>query len=825
MFKRCLARLAGPVCLSLALAACGGGGGGGGGSTTPVDPGVAGAPYFPLAVGDRWRALEDGAPSVGRVLDTVTLDGTPTWRLRVEDSDGISDLHYAKSDSGITLVPAPGDDELTRAVGRVDVLRFPLRAGTSHVAVDKSIPNLIDADGDGRAETLRFRMEVTVVGFERLDTLVGTLDQVLHTRTVITQSVTLTSNGAPITVTVTTDDWYAPDIGPVRGTTTVVGNGVTENSTWTLQGYRAGTRSSDTVVPTIVARTPADGSTGRTPVVSLTFSEAVDRATVAADALRLTGPGGVAVPGQLQWTGDTQLGFVPSGALASGTYTVTLAAGTEDLLGNRMAAPTSWQFTLDIVGPTVLAWSPADQATDVALSPAIGITFDEALDPATVNASNFALSTGTTTVAAPVSVNGRVVTLTPAAPLQKGVSYTVSLGGGIADAAGNLLSGSPRISFVTDPGRFALPAGVPALVQAGTPVGNAWLADTDGDGRSDLVASLSEGGFGGRLVVVRRNADGTLAGTAASVSPFSSCNTADVAAADFDGDGLPDIVAAAPFCGLQWARQTASGFTLQATLASSAGSVGVLTLSGSARPALVATVDNLLRLWRPGAGGAFAAPETLYTGSATLNALAVGDINGDGRMDIVLGGELGSTRGLVLLLQRADAGFDTQTLENPSLLAVAALADVDGDGRNDLLVSELAPSTSLLLLRQTATGALADPVRLDFGTRPARVAVADLNGDGRRDILVSHTGELLSTQLATQRTDGSFAFANPFEFAVAPALQVNRLLVADFSGDGLADVLIGSQLLRQRVAPATPSSAKGPALRLRLGVLRGEGAR
>ncbi|MBL8305441.1 MAG: Ig-like domain-containing protein [Rubrivivax sp.] len=825
MFKRCLARLAGPVCLSLALAACGGGGGGGGGSTPPVDPGVAGAPYFPLAIGDRWRALEDGTLSVGRVMDTATLDGTPTFRLRVEDSDGITDLYYAKTDTGVTLVPAPADDELTRAIGRVEVLRFPLRAGTSHVPVDKSIPNLIDADGDGRAETLRFRMEVTVVGFERLDTLVGTLEQVLHTRTVTTQSVTLTSNGAPITVTVTTDDWYAPDIGPVRSTTTVVGNGVTENSTWTLQGYRAGSRSSDTVVPTIVARTPADGSTGRTPVVSLTFSEAVDRATVAADALRLTGPGGVVVPGQLQWTGDTQLGFVPSAALASGSYTVTLAAGTEDLLGNRMAAPTSWQFTLDIVGPTVVAWSPADQATDVALSPAISITFDEPLDPATVNASNFVLSTGTTTVAAPVSVSGRVVTLTPASPLQKGVSYTVSLGGSIADPAGNLLSGSPRISFVTDPGRFALPAGVPALVQTGTPVANAWLADTDGDGRADLLASLSDGGFGGRLVVVRRNADGTLAGTAASVGPFSSCNTADAAVADFDGDGLPDIAAAAPFCGLQWARQTAGGFTLQATLASSAGAVGALTLAGSARPGLVATVDNFVRLWRPGPGSDFAAPETIYTGSSQLSNLVLGDINGDGRMDIVLGAALGSTRGLVLLLQRADGGFDTQTLENASWLGVEALADIDGDGRNDLLVSEISPSTALLLLRQTAAGTLAQPVRLDFGTRPARVAVADLNGDGRRDILVSHTGQLLSTHLATQRADGSFAVADPFEFSVAPALQVHRLLVADFSGDGLGDVLVGNQLLRQRLAPATPSGVNGPGTRLRLGVLRGEGAR
>ena len=131
----------------------------------------------------------------------------------------------------------------------------------------------------------------------------------------------------------------------------------------------------------------------------------------------------------------------------------------------------------------------------------------------------------------------------------------------------------------------------------------------------------------------------------------------------------------------------------------------------------------------------------------------------------------------------------------------------------------------MLLLRQTAAGTLAQPVRLDFGTRPARVAVADLNGDGRRDILVSHTGQLLSTHLATQRADGSFAVADPFEFSVAPALQVHRLLVADFSGDGLGDVLVGNQLLRQRLAPATPSGVNGPGTRLRLGVLRGEGAR
>ncbi|MBX9790388.1 MAG: DUF4082 domain-containing protein, partial [Pirellulales bacterium] len=102
----------------------------------------------------------------------------------------------------------------------------------------------------------------------------------------------------------------------------------------------------------------------------------------------------------------------------------------------------------------VTSFSVANGATNVATGAALAITFNQPLDPATVNASNLRLMSGSTVLSASVSydANTRTATLTPSVALANSQSYTlVAVGGasGLRDLAGNRLAQTATSSFTT----------------------------------------------------------------------------------------------------------------------------------------------------------------------------------------------------------------------------------------------------------------------------------------------------------------------------------------------------------------------------------------
>ena len=306
----------------------------------------------------------------------------------------------------------------------------------------------------------------------------------------------------------------------------------------------------DTTGPVVSATTPVDGSTGvaRTATASATFNEAADATTVTASTVLLSGPGGAAVAAAVSYSAATRTVTVtPSARLAFNTnYTVTVkggAAGVADIVGNRMAADRTWQFTtlppppapntflnstpadpaasasatftfssdqpdaafqcqldtaafadctspvtvtgladgrhafavrawtidggsdgspattgwrVDTTAPVVSTTNPADGGSGVALDSPVRVTFSEAANPSTVTASTVTLRTtgDGAAVGATVSYDPATftATLTPAATLQPGTPYTVTVTGGtggVADLAGNRLAADKVWGFST----------------------------------------------------------------------------------------------------------------------------------------------------------------------------------------------------------------------------------------------------------------------------------------------------------------------------------------------------------------------------------------
>ena len=111
----------------------------------------------------------------------------------------------------------------------------------------------------------------------------------------------------------------------------------------------------------------------------------------------------------------------------------------------------------DTTPPTVTTTAPANGATGVSVNAAASVTFNEAIDPATVSASTFELrNPANALVSAAVSYNAstRTATLTPAAALALNTTYTATVRGGstdprIKDSAGNALAANTSWSFTT----------------------------------------------------------------------------------------------------------------------------------------------------------------------------------------------------------------------------------------------------------------------------------------------------------------------------------------------------------------------------------------
>jgi len=116
-------------------------------------------------------------------------------------------------------------------------------------------------------------------------------------------------------------------------------------------------------------------------------------------------------------------------------------------------------------------------------------------------------------------------------------------------------------------------------------------------------------------------------------------------------------------------------------------------------------------------------------------SLATGDFNGDGKADLIF---YGAPPEVVILHNEGNGKFAAprriksgEAVESSNALAVG---DIDGDGRDDVA---LLGESELILIRQTEPGVLAEPERAPHtATAPRMVKLQDLDGDGRLDVVI-----------------------------------------------------------------------------------------
>jgi len=331
-----------------------------------------------------------------------------------------------------------------------------------------------------------------------------------------------------------------------------------------------------------------------------------------------------------------------------------------------------------------------------------------------------------------------------------------------------------------------------AYDSGGLGAGSVAVADVNGDGKPDLVVANACGNSsncpnGGTVGVLLGNGDGTFQAAVAYGTGGSGATS--VAVADVNGDGKPDLL-------------VANGCASSSNC--NTGTVGVLLGNGD---------------------GTFQKAVAYGSGGYDATSVAVADVNGDGKPDLVVtdycssgnnqtGCASGSASVVGVLLGNGDGTFRAVVTyglgSNVTMPSSVAIADVNGDGKPDLLVASYEEDAIGMCDPSSCSGTVSVLLGNGDGTFQAAVvygsgqqwatsvAVGDVNGDGKPDLVVANYCEAFGYcgfdgYVGVLLGNGNGTFQNAVTYD-AGAYATLSVALGDVNGDGKPDVLAASSM-------------------------------
>ena len=391
---------------------------------------------------------------------------------------------------------------------------------------------------------------------------------------------------------------------------------------------------------------------------------------------------------------------------------------------------------------------------------------------------------------------------------------------GKLDIVARSASGGVAVLLNDGTGHF----GTATTVATGTNPAALAVGDVNNDGKPDLVI----GGTNGGVAVMLGNGDGTFGPAKTYAGPAATALTL----ADMDGDGNLDVV-----------ETTATGVAVMLGLGdgsfgsavmfgsnTNASTLAVADLNGDGKPDVVDGSDYFTRFGGGGqvelllgtGAGALSGPNQVSNFTYPASSVAIADLNGDGRPDVISSGydtidlninllNLVSIKATASAPGRLASGaIITFTLNAPAPVLVTGSPTlslnnggtatyVAGSGTSSLTFTYTVgatggatPDLKVIGLNGTPLNTLSPPTfaatTYAAGTTPVAVATADLNNDGRPDLVVIDQAGAVQILLGTV-TGGSFGPATPYAAGPSPA----AIAIADLNRYGRKDLLVADQ--------------------------------
>ncbi len=281
-------------------------------------------------------------------------------------------------------------------------------------------------------------------------------------------------------------------------------------------------------------------------------------------------------------------------------------------------------------------------------------------------------------------------------------------------------------------------------------------------------------------------------------------NSQGIATADFNGDGRPDLATANSADNtvtVLLAAGAAGTFAAPVTYATNGGggnfvvTIGAGDVNGDGRPDLV-TINQTpgtvaVFLNSAATPGTFLPAVTYASGGTTSRGVALGDVNGDDRLDIVTTSLSNNSVG-VLLNSAVTPGTFAAAVTYPCggiFPDEVVVGDLNGDGRPDIATVNRNSGTVSVLLNVAATpgtfgGAATYP---SGGTLPSGIALGDLDGDGRPDIAVANSGSnQIGVLLNSTATPGTFPTTSAYSSVNSGPTGV---AIGDLDDDGRPEIV------------------------------------
>ena len=344
-------------------------------------------------------------------------------------------------------------------------------------------------------------------------------------------------------------------------------------------------------------------------------------------------------------------------------------------------------------------------------------------------------------------------------------------------------------------------AGVTTLFKAGVYYSAGYnpsslaIGDLNGDAKLDLaVANIGKPdehpNYYSSVSVLLGNGDGSFQ---SAMNYGAGSEPSSLAIGDLNGDAKPDLAVAN-----RWSDDISvllgnGDGSFQSAMNYSAGDypffVAIGDLNGDAKPDLAAAnygkypnYDFSVSVLLGNGDGSFQSAMNYGAGSEP-SSLAIGDLNGDAKPDLVVANE--GSDDVSVLLGNGDGSFQSAMNHSagdyPSSVAIG---DLNGDAKPDLAVANRG-SDDVSVLLGNGDGSFQSAMNYGVGSEPSSVAIGDLNGDAKPDLAMANRW---SADISVLLGNGDGSFQNAMNYWVGSARS--SVAIGDLNGDAKPDLAV-----------------------------------